>query len=87
MTYGFMFDFDGTISQSAESDSGVDERVLMRIASEYKKGHRFAVLTGRSGWYIEEQLEPSMRSCDVYDKILILHLAPPFSPNTSALNT
>jgi len=69
--FGLIFDIDGTITKAYGKESPIDSLVIKKISEIYNNGHRIAFVTGRAGWYIEENLSPFLKSSGLYDKVLI----------------
>ena len=68
---GFTFDIDGTITEVFGIESPVDRKVIEKIADLFKQGHKIAFITGRAGWWIEDNLLPLLKEFNLHDKLFI----------------
>lgn len=72
MTAGYLFDIDGTITEKYGEDSPVDRRVIERFPSILERGGKIALITGRSEWWLDEQVIPVLGEYNVLDDVLVL---------------
>lgn len=68
---GLIFDIDGTITKVYGQESPIERLVIKRISEINAKGHKIAFVTGRAGWYVEENLVPLLKEFGLYDRVLV----------------
>lgn len=69
--FGLIFDIDGTITKIPGVESPIDPFVIEKISEIYNQGNKIAFVTGRAGWYIEENLLPLLIKFGLYDKVFV----------------
>jgi len=69
---GYLFDIDGTITEKYGLESPVDKRVIERFPPILKHGGKIALITGRSEWYLNDNVLPVLVEHGVLKDVLVL---------------